>query len=121
MDVPQLSRDLADYMAQQLRLRGGRLVDVAGRAGRKLPRHVHEAVAEVIEAEEMARHPKMARLVDTRRVQRAEKRVRKFLDTQSPSAERKAEILDRLAAVAFVLFTAALAVFFWMVWRGYFD
>ena len=121
MDVPGISKDLADYMAQQLRLRGGRLVDVAGRAGRKLPRHVHEDIARVIEAETMAKNPKMARLVDERRVKRAEKRIRKYLDAQSPKAERNAAILDRLAAVAFVLFTVALAVFFWLVSQGYFD
>lgn len=121
MDVPEISRDLADYMARQLRLRGGRLVDVAGRAGRKLPRHVHEDVADLIEAEAMAENPKMARFVDTKRVRRAEKRVRKYLATQSPAAERNAAILDRLAAVAFVLFTVTLAVFFWLVSQGYFD
>lgn len=119
--MPGISKDLADYMAQQLRLRGGRLVDVAGRAGRKLPRHVHEDVADMIEAEAMAANPKMTRLIDTRRVQKAEKRIRKYLDAQSPSAERKAAILDRLAAVAFVLFTIVLAVFFWLVWQGYFE
>jgi hypothetical protein len=121
MEVPEVSRNLADYMAQQLRVRGGRLADVAGRAGRRLPHKLHEDVADLIEAEAMSRHPKMARMVDRKRVQRAEKRIRHFLDQQSPGAERRGAILDRIAAVAFILFSITLATFFWLLWRGHFG
>lgn len=121
MDIPEVSRDLAEYMAKQLRVRGGRLADVAGRAGRRLPHKLHEDVADLIEAEAMSRHPRMARMVDRKRVQKAERRLRHFLDRQSPSAERRGVILDRVAAVAFILFSVTLAVFFWMLWQGHFE
>lgn len=121
MDVPEVSRDLSAYMAKQLRVRGGRLSDVAGRAGRRLPRQLHEDIADLIKAEAMANHPKMARLVDEKRVTRAERRIRRFLDKQSPAAERRGEILDRVAAVVFVLFAVTLAMFFWMLSQGHFD
>ena len=108
-------------MAQQLRLRSGDLKDVATRAGRKLPKHLHTEVEAVLEAEHMAEHPKLMHRVDVARIKKAEKRLNRFLDKQDPKAERRTEILDTVAKIAFVIFSVVLAVFLTLLWRGYFS
>lgn len=121
MDVTKTADDLAVRMSEQLRVRGTGLADVAAKAGRKLPRHLQAEVAVVVQAVQMAENPKLRRLVDERRVARADRKIRRFLSKQDPAAERWGEILDRLAAVAFVVFTIALVLFFVLLSRGYFS
>lgn len=121
MDVSEMSADLAETMARQLRLRSGRFADVAARAGRKLPRHLQAEAQAIVEAQTLAEHPKLAYRIDEKRLKRAERKLRAFLDKQNPRAERRAEILDRLAAIVFVIFVAVLGVFLIALWRGAFD
>lgn len=121
MNVSELSDDLAQTMARQLRLRNGSLPEVVDRAGRKLPRHLRQAAAIITEAEGLSQHPKLAYRIDAKSVKRAERNLRRFLDKQDPKAERMAAFLDRLAAVVFILLTLVLAVFFTALSRGYFD
>ncbi|MCG6884890.1 MAG: hypothetical protein LJE62_14160 [Silicimonas sp.] len=121
MDVSDLADDLAATMARQLRLRGGSLADVAARAGRKLPHRLKAEVDVIAEAATLAEHPKLTHRIDAKRLKRAERKLRAFLDSQNPGAERRAEFLDRLAAVVFVIFVAVLAAFFLALSRGYFD
>ena len=112
---------MADRMSAQLRVRGDSLSDVTERAGRKLPRHLRSDAAQLIEAEALTANPKLSRLVDERRLARAERRLNRFLDKQNPAAERRGEILDLVAKIAFVFVTVVLSVFFFLLWRGYFD
>lgn len=112
---------MADRMAAQLRVRGDGLADIAQHAGRKLPRHLRKEAAVLIEAEALTANPKLARRVDDRRIAKAERRLNRFLDKQDPAAERRGEILDLIAKVAFVFVTVVLSVFFFLLWRGYFD
>ncbi len=121
MDVTKTAENLATRMAEQLRVRGTGLEDVAAKAGRRLPKHLQAEVRAVIEAAHMAEHPKLARKVDEKRVRTAVRRVEKFLARQNPSAERRGEILDRIAAIAFVLFTITVVLFFVLLSRGAFD
>ena len=78
-------------------------------------------VAKIVEAAQMAENPKLVRLIDAKGVARADRKIRQFLDQQNPAAERRGEILDRIAAVSFVLVTVLIAVFFLLLSRGYFD
>ena len=121
MDTQDRFQALAEKMSTQLRVRGEGLAEVTERAGRKLPRHLRADAAALIEAEKMAAHPKLARLVDDRRLARAEKRLLRYLEKQNPAAERRGEILDLIAKIAFVFVTVVLSVFFFLLWRGYFD
>lgn len=119
MDVTETAEELSLLMARQLRLKGGRLADVAARAGGKLPRNLHAEVQAILEAEALAGHPKLSYRVDQKRVRAADRKLRYFLGKQDPKAERRAEILDRLAGIVFILFAATLGVFFLAVWQGY--
>ena len=121
MDAGELADDLARTMARQLRLRGGSLAEVTARAGSRLPRHLRADAEAIAEAVTLSENPKLAHRVDAKQLKRAERRLRSFLDEQNPRAERMAEILDRLAAIVFILFVIVLAGFFLAWSRGYFD
>ena len=121
METVERTQAMAEKMAKQLRVRGDGLADVTEKAGRKLPRHLKRDASVLIEAEALAAHPKLGRLVNERQVRKAEKRLARFLDKQNPAAERRGEILDMIAKIAFVFVTVVLAVFFLLLWRGYFD
>ena len=121
METNERVRAMAEKISSQLRVRGEGLAEVTERAGRKLPRYLRADAAVMIEAEKLAANPKLARMVDERRLLKAEKRLNRYLDKQSPAVERRGEILDVIAKVAFVFVTVVLSVFFLLIWRGYFD
>ena len=121
MDVSELAEELAETMARQLRLRGGRLADVTSRAGRKLPRHLQAEAQAIIEAEALAEHPKLTHRVDPKRLKKADRKLRQFLDKQNPKAERRAEFLDRLAAIVFIVFAIVVCAFLVALSQGVFD
>lgn len=118
MDVTEIANDLASTMARQLRLRSGSLADVTAQAGRKLPRHLKAEAEVLIEAETLAAHPKLAHRIDEKRLKKADRKLRAFLDKHDPKAERRAELLDRLAAIVFILFAVAVGLFFFALWQG---
>ncbi len=121
MKMPERTTLLANRMAAQLRVRGDGLADVAERAGRKLPKRLRGDAQVLIDAEALSGHPKLAKRIDAKRVSRSERRLNAFLDGQNPAAERRGEILDAVARIAFVLVTIVLGVFFTLIYRGYFD
>ncbi len=118
MDVKEKADTLASHMATQLRVRGEGLGEVAAKAGRRLPKRLQSDVATIVAAEEMQKHPKLERVIDERAVQKAEKRLRAYLDRQDPWSVRRGEILDVIAKIAFVFVVVILAVFFFLLWRG---
>lgn len=110
---------LSQKMATQLRVRGETLEDVAAKAGRKLPKRLQKHVDVLTEAAAAEKHPKLMRQIDPREVRKSRRRLTYFLDKQDPKSERRGEILDVIAKIAFVVVTVLLAVFFLLLWRGY--
>jgi len=47
--------------------------------------------------------------------------LRTFLETLDPKAERRGEILDTIAKIAFVIVVVVLALFFYLISIGYFE
>ena len=121
MEIRDRTNSLANRMSTQLRIKGDGLADVAQRAGRKLPKRLQREAEVLIEAEALGANPKLARRIDAQRVKQAERRLNAFLDKQNPGAERRGEILDVVARIAFVLVTIVLVIFFTLIYRGYFD
>lgn len=111
--------DLRRLLAEKLGTRGGDLGAHVRQAGRRLPRGVRRDAEYLARAEEMARHPRFARLVDPRRVERAQGRVARHLEGIDLAAIRRNRRKDRVASLGlYVLVTFALVVtLLW--WRGY--
>ncbi len=109
---------LRRLLAEKLGTRGGDLGSQLRRVGRRLPRRVRREAEYLVRAETMARHPRLARLVDPRAVDRAHGRIARHLEGIDPVAIRRNRRKDSVAAFAlYVLVTFALVVtLLW--WRG---
>ena len=121
MDVSAITEALAGQMSRQLRVKGDGLAEVTARAGRKLPKRLRAEAEILIKAEAMAKNPKLARLVNPSQIRKSERKLLKFLGRQSPASERRGEILDLIAKIAFVIFVVVLIAFFTLLNRGFFD
>ena len=121
MELSERTEALTRKLSAKLRVRGETLADVAANAGRRLPKRIESDLKTMIDAENMARHPKLAHRVDDRRIRRAERKLNRFLEKLNPAAERRGEVLDLIAKIAFVFVVVVLSVFFTLIWRGYFN
>lgn len=118
-DWPDRIADLRLRLREKLGVAGPDLGRQVRRAGRRLPRRVRQEAEFLSRAESMARHPRLARLVDPREVARAEGRLSRHLAGIDPALLRRNRIKDGVAAVGLcVLATFALVVtLLW--WRGF--
>lgn len=104
--------------AERLGLRGPDLAGVVRKAGRQVPRRLRPAAAVLVEAERMAENPRLARLIDGARVERAARDLEEWLATQDPRERRRTRIINLAALGGFyILVTGALVVAV-LVWRG---
>lgn len=118
-DTALKAEELAELMRTRMGIRLG--ADFAGKvdkAGRRLPRWARRDAALIIEAADAETHPRLATQVDRKKVAKAVKNLRYFLERQDPWARQKARLLDTLALVAFALFVTLALVLAVMVWRG---
>ena len=90
-------------------------------AGRLLPRRLRGHVDTLVEAAACEAHPKHRARIDARAVAKAERALNQFLDSQNPALARWHGFLDWLAAIAFVVVTVVIALFFYLLNKGYFD
>ncbi len=121
MTIEERLNELTAYMAQQLRLSGGTFADVAAKAGRKLPRRLKKDIAVISDAETLLQNPKLTRRIDEAQLAKSERRLRMHLEKFDPKAERRGEILDTIAKIAFVIVVVVLALFFYLISVGYFE
>jgi hypothetical protein len=111
--------DLRAQLGEKLGVDGPDLGSQVRRAGRRLPRRARKEAEFLVRAEEMARHPRFARLIDPRAVDRAQRRISGRLAGIDPARDRRNRRKNFAAALGFyVLVTFALVVtVLW--WRGY--
>ena len=116
---PDRLAELRAQLAEKLGARGPTLRAQLRRAGRRLPRRARREAEFLVRAEEMARHPRLARLVDPRDVARAQGRIGRHLQGIDPALRRRNQRWNAAAALGlYVLATFALVVtVLW--WRGY--
>lgn len=118
-DWPDRLAELRAQLAERLGARGPTLRAQLRRAGRRLPRRLRREAELLARAEEMSRHPRLARLVDPRDVARAQRRIGRHLGGIDPALLRRNRRWNAAAALGLhVLATFALVVaLLW--WRGY--
>ncbi|WP_210527152.1 hypothetical protein [Rubellimicrobium arenae] len=110
---------LRTLLHDQLGVRGRTLGQQVRRAGRRLPRALRTDALFLARAEEMARHPRLARLVDPRQVAKAEGRVASHLRSLDPVQARRHRRLDWLATAGFYILSTAALIVAVLWWRGF--
>ena len=121
MTIYERLNELTAFMSQQLRLKGATFSEVASKAGRKIPRRLKRDIAVISDAETLIQNPKLAIRIDEKQFAKSERRLRAHLEGFDPKAERRGEILDTIAKVAFVVVVVVLALFFFLISVGYFE
>lgn len=121
-DVTQYDKMIADLSTRlqaKLRLRPAPFATLVARSKSRLPRRVYRNAQALAEAEPMARHPKLSRMMDLGTLRMSADLVKSHLDSIDLAEARKDRILSTLGSIAFNL----IAVFALMVvvlsWRGF--
>ncbi|WP_155846234.1 hypothetical protein [Celeribacter ethanolicus] len=113
------SEELATLMRDRLGVRLGEGFEAkVKQAGRRLPRWARQKSTVIIEAIALEAHPKLAQQVDHKKVDKAFKELRYFLERQDVKTRRKNRVLDLIASIAFALLVTLGLVLGVMIWRG---
>lgn len=111
--------DLRVQLREKLGVTGADLGHQVRRAGRRLPRAARREAELLVRAEEMARHPRLSRLIDPREVARAQTRLSHRLRAIDPARQRRDRRKNAAAVLGlYVLVTFALVVTL-LRWRGF--
>ncbi|OSP53874.1 hypothetical protein [Pseudoruegeria sp. SK021] len=117
-EVAKRNSALSKLLGRQLDVPGQTLSRVTSNAGRSLPRGLRRDAQDLIEAEQLAAHPKLRVQVDPRRLRQADRRLRAHARTLDPAEARKGRLLQLLGGIAFNLLILAALVIGFLAWRG---
>ncbi|KJZ19608.1 hypothetical protein [Loktanella sp. S4079] len=117
--VEQKVTELSALLEEKLRVRGSSFATQVRKAGRTLPRHIRRDMKYLIESAELVQNPKLARMVNEARVERAHRNAVAYLNSVDPWERRKTTILNITASVAFVLIVVGALLLYVLVQRGY--
>ena len=119
MDWTTRLSDLRSLLADKLGARGPTLSSQVRKARRRLPRRLRRDAHALLRAETMARHPRLARLVDPREVARSQARLSRHLGRIDPRAIRRDRAKNAAAGVGLILLATFALVVALLRWRGY--
>lgn len=118
-DIAPHLQEVSTLLHERLGARGRDLGRQVRRAGRRLPRRLRAEAAVLVQAAEMAAHPRLARRVDGAAVARAARVLSDHLRQVNPAERRRTRIVGMAAVVAFNLMVLGAGVVGVLVWRGY--
>lgn len=117
-DLEQLSGQVSEMIGERLRVRGANLKARVKKAGRLLPKSVRRAAGELVEAEEMAQNPVLAKIVDADAVSRAYQTCVRFLTDVDPDAARSRARYNMASLISLQVIIVAVLAIAVMQWRG---
>jgi type II secretory pathway component PulJ len=112
--VTQLQTALSDKM----RVRGATLERQLRRAEHRLPRRQRHAAATILGAQDWMAHPKLARVLDLSRVNKAFSDLDAHLARIDPVEERKTALLRLIGVIVIRLMGLAALIYAILRWRG---
>lgn len=117
--VSQKSEDLATLLTERLGIHSGTGFEAKlHKAGRALPRWARKDGALIVEAMSLETHPKLARTIHHKAVDRAVRNLTKHLEAIDPFKRRMGKFLDFLALLALIVILVFGAIVVILVWRG---
>ncbi len=105
--LTEQSNEIAQLLEERLGVRGTGLEAKLNKAGRLLPKWVRREAEKLIEAENIASHPKLMMKADPARYSRAHKRVRKWLKSIDPKKRRVDRALGWIGSISLSLIVFA--------------
>lgn len=111
--LPKIAEEMSALFRERLRLRGKTLEQQLHQAGRQLPKPIRRDAKTVVDALAVQGNPKLARMVDEKRIARAGENVIAHLQMIDPYDRLKARVLNWLGAISafgIILFVVLLYV-----------
>jgi hypothetical protein len=111
-------KEVSSLMTVQMRVRGKTLERQLRKAGRRLPKRLRREAGYLIEAAKLSANPKLVRMVDTDRTDKAHKLLVEHLKSLDPADALKGRILGMLGTASAVLILVFVVVVYVLVQRG---
>ncbi len=115
----QMVDEVRAALQDKLRVRGRTLEKQIRRAGRQLPRHVRNDATYLAQAVALSDNPKLARMIDMAKAQKAHRNILAHLDTVDIGAQRRNAALNMLASVMFALLVTGVLLLGVLWVRGF--
>ncbi len=118
-EIEQKAEDVFDALGRGLRLRGRTLGARVNKAGRMLPRGLRRDLAYMSEAVELARNPRLARLVDLPRIDRTHRYALRWLADVDPGARARDLVWESAWRIGLVVILVGAGLLGVLAWRGF--
>lgn len=115
----QIVDEISALLDDKLRVRGKTLAAQVRKAGRRLPRAVRRDATFIVQSMALTDNPKLARMVDHKKLQRARANIVRHLEGVNLSEQRRTAALNMVASIAFVILFTGILVLFVLVQRGF--
>ena len=113
--VINTAAQISRLFEERMRLKGPNLDRQIYKAGRKLPRKVRRDAAVVLKALQIADHPKLSRMIDRAKFDKAARHVMAHLKAIDPRDQAIGRILSVLGKISAVLIIGFILVV-WYLW-----
>lgn len=110
--------EVRNLMETRLRVRGKTLDQQVRKAGRLLPKAERREAMYLAQAATVMQHPKLSRMVDASKANKAHARLIQFLNAVDPKDRAKGKLLGWLGSLAFGLVVIFVLVVVVLVKRG---
>lgn len=111
--------EVADEMKVRLGIRGKDLAAKLRHTGRMMPKRIKQDARFLAEATALAENPKLSRMINRERVEKAHKSCMTFLESVDVADRRKGVVLGILGSLALVFLVLTVLVLGVLKWRGY--
>lgn len=118
-DIAGKAADLQQQLQEKLGIKGRSLEHALSRAGRRLPRRLRARGQEIVAAQKLAAHPKLAPRIDGAAVSAAYDGLSAHLRQIDVADRRKGKALSLAGSIAFNLLVVGVGFLIWLWWRGY--
>lgn len=118
-DIAGKAADLQQQLQEKLGVKGRSLEHALARAGHRLPRRLRARGQEIVAAQKLAAHPKLARQIDGAAVRDAYDGLSAHLGQIDVADRQKGKMLSLAGSIAFNLLVVSAGFMVWLWWRGY--
>lgn len=117
-DVERRKAELAELIGTRLRVGGVTLEQKLRRAGRLLPRWARKDAALFVQAGQLAAHPRLARQIDVAALDKAEGRLKRYLEQIDPDERRKTALLHLAGGIVLKVLIVGGVFLAVLRWQG---
>lgn len=121
MDLERIqanTQEVSDLLVEKLRVRGTSLDVQSRKLGRLVPKRIKQDITYLAHAQQITQNPKLAKMVNEARIQKAHRLVKEHLRDIDPADRRKGALLNALGLIVFNLLLIVIAVIAILRWRG---